>query len=133
MFAFSADRRTGAVWPPVEPGWSYGGASLASSLGTPAEVRVLREEGREGDDAWTADRGLVLVGGDGDPHLLLAVPDELERVLILPSSAGHRPLIEPAAPERPGAGRRELLGYGDRPALAIALRWEAVVAAPGGE
>ena len=46
--------------------------------------------------------------------LLLAAPDRSEQVLFITSIGFYRALLDPAAPEIPGATVRELLGYGDR-------------------
>jgi hypothetical protein len=78
-------------------------------------VRVLRETGRlPGGATWSADRGLLVSGEGGREALVLAVPDESERVAFLPALGVYRALVDASAPERPGAERRELLGYGER-------------------
>lgn len=120
VFAFTADRRSGAVWPPADPAWRYGGPALRASLEGGGRVRVLRETGRlPGGAAWTADRGLVIASGEGHEALVLAVPDDAERVAFLPALGVYRALVDPSAPERPGADRRELLGHGGREAPLV--------------
>jgi hypothetical protein len=117
VFAFTPDRRSGAVWPPADPTWRYEGAPLGSSLATGGRVRVLRESGRLPDGGvWTADRALVIACAGGEEALVLALPDDAERVAFLPSLGAYRALVDPSAPSQPGADRLELLGYG---------RWEA--------
>ena len=112
VFAFAPDRRSGARRPPADPAWRYEGPALRPRLAGGGAVRVLREIIRTPDgDTWVADRGLVVTRAGGE-SLLLAVPDESERVAFLPALGVHRSLVDPSAPERPGAGRRELLGYG---------------------
>ena len=93
-------------------------AILTSSTTSVARVRVLREQARggagDGTFAWTADRGLVLTGESGAESLLLALPDREEHALFLPAIGPYRVLADPREPQTPGAGVRELLGYGDR-------------------
>ena len=118
VYAMSADRKTGAARPPDRPGWSYDGRSLRPHLDRLERVRIVRERvtGRSGDStfSWVADRGLLLTSRDGSQMLLLAVPDRSEQVLFVTGMSFYRALVDPAAPETPGATVRELLGYGDR-------------------
>jgi len=114
VFAFTPDRRAGAVWPPADPTWRYEGPSLRPRLGAGGSVRLLRETGRAADGGtWTADRGLVIAGADGPASLVLATADDPDRVVFLPALGVHEVLVDPRAPDWPGASRRELLGYGD--------------------
>jgi hypothetical protein len=113
VFAFTPDRRSGAVWPPADATWRYEGPPLRPPFEAGGRVRVLRETGRLPDGGvWTADRALVIACGDGREALVLAVPDDAERVAFLPSLGPYRTLVDPSAPSQPGADRRELLGYG---------------------
>jgi hypothetical protein len=118
VYAMSADRKTGAARPPDRPGWCYDGRSLRPHLDRLERVRIVRERvtGRSGDStfAWVADRGLLLTGRDGSEMLLMAAPDRSEQVLFITGMSFYRALLDPAAPEIPGATVRELLGYGDR-------------------
>jgi hypothetical protein len=118
VYAMSADRKTSAARPPDRPGWSYDGRSLRPYLDRLERVRIVREQvtGRSGDSmfSWVADRGLLLTGRDGSEMLLLAAPDRSEQVLFITSMGFYRALLDPAAPEIPGATVQELLGYGDR-------------------
>jgi hypothetical protein len=41
------------------------------------------------------------------------LPEREEHALFLPAVGPYRVLVDPAAPATPGAGARELLGYGD--------------------
>jgi hypothetical protein len=81
-------------------------------------MRLIREHvtGGSGDAAfsWTADRGLVLTGADDRESLLLASPGNSEQAAFLPAVGLYRALVDPAAPEIPGATVKDLLGYGDR-------------------
>lgn len=117
VYALSRDRRGGAARPPVEPGWSYDGPSLRPRLVSVGRLRVLREHvrGASGGESfsWAADRGVVLTGADGSESLLLATPESSEQAILVSAVGLHRALLEPAAPETPGATVRELLGYGD--------------------
>jgi hypothetical protein len=136
VFAFTADRRTGAVWPPADPAWRFGGPSLHSRLAAGGAVRLLRENGRSADGGtWTADRGLVITGADGQAALALATADEPERIAFLPSLGVHEVLVDRQAVDRPGASRRELLGYGDwdvPPEVEIELLDLSATIDPGG-
>jgi hypothetical protein len=118
VWTLGADRQTGAARAPDAKGWFYEGAALAGGLGEMARVRILREQvrGGAGDGAygWTADRGLVLTSATGTESLLLALPEREEHALFLPAIGPYRVLVDPQAPATPGAGARELLGYGDR-------------------
>jgi hypothetical protein len=118
VWSLGDDRRSGAARAPDEKGWFYEGPALAARLGEMARVRVLREQVRagagEGAYGWTADRGLVLTSGAGAESLLLALPEREEHALFLPAVGPYRVLLDPGAPATPGAGARELLGYGDR-------------------
>jgi hypothetical protein len=118
VYAMSPDRKTGAARPPDRPEWSYQGPSLQPRLERAERVRLIRERvtGGCGDSAfsWVADRGLVIVGGDDRDMLLLARPDESEQAVFVTGLGFYRALLDPAAPETPGATVRELLGYGDR-------------------
>jgi hypothetical protein len=114
VFAFTSDRRAGAVWPPADPTWCYAGGSLHPRLALGGAVRLLRETGRCADGGtWTADRGLLVGGADGQAALVLATADEPDRVAFLPRLGVYAALVDPRGPDRPGASRRELLGYGD--------------------
>ena len=81
-------------------------------------VRLIRERvtGGSGDSvfSWVVDRGLALTSADGREMLLLAGPDSSEQALFVTGMGFYRALLDPAAPETPGATVRELLGYGDR-------------------
>jgi hypothetical protein len=116
VYAMGADRSRPALRSP-QADWSYAGPSLAGRLGRVGGVALLREHvtGRDGGAAfaWTADRGLLLAGADGALALCLAEPDDPERAAFLPALGPYRALIDEGA-ARPGAGPRELLGYGDR-------------------
>lgn len=116
VYAMSPDRKAGAAQPPDRPGWSYQGPSLQPRLERAEHVRLIRERvtGTSGDSAfsWVADRGLVFASGDGRDVLLLAGPDESEQAILVAGLGFYRALLDPAAPETPGATVRELLGYG---------------------
>jgi len=118
IWRMPSDPREPAARAPEEPDWSYDGPPLTAAFSRITRVRVLREhaKGGAGDGvfAWTADRGLVLTGGTGAESLLLALPDREEHALFLPAIGPYRVLVDPSVPETPGAGVRELLGYGDR-------------------
>lgn len=118
VYAMSPDRKEGAARPPDRPGWSYQGPSLQPRLERAERVRLLRERvtGGSGDSAfsWVADRGLVFATEDGREVLLLAGPDESEQAIFVTGLGFYRALLDPAAPETPGATVRELLGYGGR-------------------
>jgi len=120
IWSMGADRRTPGAYAPDEKGWFYEGAGLAPRLGETARVQVLRERVRagsgEGAHGWTADRGLVFTGVAGGESLLLALPEREEHALFLPAVGSYRLLLDPGAPATPGAGARELLGYGDHDA-----------------
>jgi hypothetical protein len=128
VFAMSADRKTRAAQPPTRPGWSYQGPSLRPRLEGAENVRLIRERvsGSDGDSAfsWVADRGLVVAGADGRDTLLLAGPDGSEQALLVTGPGFHRVLLDPAAPRTPGAGVKELLGYGDRDELRVEVEVE---------
>jgi len=117
IWSMGADRRTPGAQAPDEKGWFYEGPALAARLGGMARVRVLRERVRagsgEGAHGWTADRGLVFTSATGAESLLLALPEREEHALFLPAVGPYRVLLDPSAPTTPGAGARELLGYGD--------------------
>ena len=118
IWRMPSDPREPAARAPEEPDWSYDGPPLTAAFSRITRVRVLREhaKGGAGDGvfAWTADRGLVLTGSTGAESLLLALPDREEHALFLPAIGPYRVLVDPSVPETPGAGVRELLGYGDR-------------------
>jgi hypothetical protein len=118
IWSMGADRQTPGAYAPDEKDWFYEGAGLAPRLGETARVQVLRERVRagagDGAHGWTADRGLVFTSVAGGESLLLAFPEREERALFLPAVGPYRLLLDPAAPATPGAGARELLGYGDR-------------------
>jgi hypothetical protein len=117
IWSMGADRRTPGSYAPDEKGWFYEGAGLAPPLGETVRVQVLRERVRagsgDGAHGWTADRGLVFTSVAGGESLLLALPEREEHALFLPAVGPYRVLLDPAAPATPGAGARELLGYGD--------------------
>lgn len=117
VWSMGADRRTPGAHAPDERDWFYDGPPLAARLGETARVRVLRERVRagtgDGAHGWTADRGLVFASAAGGESLLLALPEREEHALFLPAVGPYRVLVDPAAPATPGAGARELLGYGD--------------------
>lgn len=125
VYAMSPDRTTGAARPPDRSEWSYQGPSLQPRLERVDGVRLIRERvtGGSGDAvySWVADRGLVMRGGDGKDTLLLAGPDTSEQTTLVTDLGFYRVLLDPAAPETPGATVRELLGYGDRDGLQIAV------------
>jgi hypothetical protein len=125
VYATSPDRRGGLTRSPAKAGWSYEGPSLASRLASVTAVALIRERvtGGSGDAAfsWVADRGLALTAADGQPFLLLATAEEDEQALFAPRPGLYAPLIDPAIPETPGASVRELLGYADRPDLALTV------------
>jgi hypothetical protein len=118
IWSMGADRRSPGAYAPEEKDWFYEGAGLAPRLGETTRVRVLCERVRagagEGAHGWTADRGLVFTSAAGAESLLLALPEREEHALFLPAVGPYRVLLDPAAPTTPGAGARELLGYGDR-------------------
>ena len=118
VYAMSADRKGPVARPPDRQEWSYGGPPLGPRLERVECVRLIREHvtGGAGDGAfsWVADRGLALTGADGQESLLLAVPETSEQSSFLPALGLYRALLDPAAPETPGATVKELLGYGDR-------------------
>ena len=118
IWSMGADRRTPGSHVPDEKDWFYDGAPLVARLGETARVRVLRERVLAGSGAgahgWTADRGLVFTSVAGSESLLLALPEREEHALFLPTVGPYRVLLDRAAPATPGAGARELLGYGDR-------------------
>jgi len=118
VYAMSADRKGTVARPPDRQEWSYGGPPLGPRLERVDRVRLIRERvtGGAGDGAfsWVADRGLALTGAGGEESLLLAVPETSEQSTCLPALGLYRALLDPAAPETPGATVKELLGYGDR-------------------
>jgi len=118
IWRMPSDPREPAARAPEVPDWSYEGPPLTDTFRLITRVRVLREHARggtgDGAFAWTADRGLVLTGASGAESLLLALPDREEHALFLPAIGPYRVLADPRVPETPGAGVRELLGYGDR-------------------
>ena len=128
VYALSADRKTGAARPPDRPGWSYQGPSLRPRLERVARVRLIRERvsGWSGDSAFSlvADRGLVIAGADDRDILLLAGPETSEQALFVTGVGFYRVLLDPAAPETPGATVRELLGYGDLESLQVEVEVE---------
>ena len=135
VYALSRDRRTGLTRPPAEPGWSYGGASLAERLADAREVRLLREHvsGGAGDGAfsWVADRGLVLTSSAHGESLLLALPAPSENAALISPPGLYRALLDPATAPVPGASPAELLGYGDRPPpFDVTIHLEAPSASP---
>ncbi|HET8576753.1 MAG TPA: hypothetical protein VFO18_06630 [Methylomirabilota bacterium] len=108
--------------PPAEAGWGYDGSPLAARLGTIKEVLVVTETVRPLEDEeteWQADRGLVLIGADGEESLLLAEAGPGDSAAFLPTSGIYRALFDPLAPAVPGASEQELLGYGDLPAGTV--------------
>jgi hypothetical protein len=117
VWSMGADRRSPGAYAPDEKDWYYGGPALAGGLSDIKRVRVLRERVRagagEGAHTWSADRGLVFTSAAGGESLLLALPEREEHALFLPAVGPYRVLVDPAAPATPGAGARELLGYGD--------------------
>jgi len=117
IWSMGADRRSPGAYAPDEKDWYYDGPSLAAGLGEITRVRLLRERVRagtgEGAHEWTAARGLLLTGATGRESLLLALPEREEHTLFLPAVGPYRVLVDPTAPATPGAGARELLGYGD--------------------
>jgi hypothetical protein len=128
VYAMTPDRKTGASRPPDRPAWSYQGPSLVPRLAHPARVRVIRERvtGGSGDSSftWVTDRGVAFTGADGRDVLLLAKPDGSEQALLISSTGLYRALLDPSAPETPGATVRELLGYGDRSDLRVEVEAE---------
>jgi hypothetical protein len=118
IWSLGADRRSAGARAPDEKGWYYEGPALAAGLGEIVRVRILRERvhagAGEGAYGWTADRGLVLTSAAGAESLLLALPEREEHALFLPAVGPYRLLLDPREPATPGAGARELLGYGDR-------------------
>jgi len=127
VHALSGDRTSGSARPP-EPGWSYDGPSLRPRLERVSRPRLVRERvaGGAGDGAfsWTVDRGLVLTGADGVDCLFLAVPDVSEHAVFAPAPGLYRALLDPTAPATPGAGSRDLLGYGDDTTLGVNVQIE---------
>jgi hypothetical protein len=128
IHAMSPDRKTGAARPPGRPGWSYQGPSLQPRLERAERLRLVRERvtGGSGDSVftWVADRGLVMAGEDDRDMVLLAWPDSSEQVMFVTSLGFYRALLDPAAPETPGATVRELLGYGDRDDVQVRVEVE---------
>ncbi|HKZ08348.1 MAG TPA: hypothetical protein VJU81_22975, partial [Methylomirabilota bacterium] len=118
IWSMGADRRSPGSYAPDEKDWYYEGPALAAGLSDITRVRVLREQVRagagEGAHGWTADRGLVFTTAAGAESLLLAQPEREEHALFLPAVGPYRVLLDPTAPTTPGAGPRELLGYGER-------------------
>ncbi len=117
IYAMTGERERVDARPPAEPGWSYEGPALAARLGALTQVRLLRERVSATLDgepvAWTADRGLVLIGVDGQEGLLLAEAGPSDDAAFVPNVGIYRSLFDPSAPVMPGATVRELLGYGD--------------------
>jgi hypothetical protein len=116
VYAMSADRERGAARAPDRPGWSYEGASLEPRFADSAGIRLIRERVRggigDGAFSWVADRALIVSAAGGAEGLLLAESDASESVAFVPTAGFYRVLVEPGAPETPGATIRELLGYG---------------------
>jgi len=114
VYSLSGDRQSVAARPPDRSGWSYEGPSLGARLGSIAQVLVVQETvSREDEGEWTADRGLVLIGADGQESLLLAEAAPDDHAAFLPTVGIYRALFDPLAPVAPGASPQELLGYGD--------------------
>jgi hypothetical protein len=77
----------------------------------------------DGGPAWSSD-------GTGAESLLLALPEREEHALFLPAVGPYRVLLDPSAPTTPGAGARELLGYGDHEEpFEVAVELESLGAA----
>ena len=133
VYAMSRDRKTGAARPPDRPAWSFQGPSLQPRLERVERLRLIRERvtgGSEGSAfSWVADRGLAMTGADGRDMLLLAGPDTSEHAILMPGLGFYRALLDPAAPETPGATVRELLGYGDRDELRVEVEVEPLMGA----
>jgi hypothetical protein len=122
VYALTPERGVAAARAPDRAEWRYGGGSLAPRLAAIRSLRRLREQGRGVDGSWTADRGLVVTGANGEDSLLLAVAEPAEAALFLPVPGLYRPLLDPAAPPHPGAGVADLLGHADdRPEVTITL------------
>jgi hypothetical protein len=134
VYTLTPDRSAVAAGAPDRAEWRYDGPELASWLGPPRRMRVLRERARAAAFSWEADRALVLTGG-GRECLLLAAAEVSEAALFLPVPGLYRELLDPAVGSRPGVSPRELLGYGDWPGeLEITvdlLPVRAAVAGPG--
>ena len=124
IYSMSGDRQSATVQPPDRAGWSYEGPPLGVRLGKIAQALVVTETAwsREGQETeWNADRGLVLIGADGQESLLLAEAGPGDNAAFLPAVGIYRPLLDGSAPAAPGASARELLGYGDSPTDTISV------------
>lgn len=108
--------------PPVEASWSYNGPSLAARLGKIKEILLLTETVwplEDEENECQADRGLVLIGADGEESLLLAEAGPGDNAVFLPTSGIYRSLFDPVAFAVPGASAQDLLGYGDLPSGTV--------------
>jgi hypothetical protein len=114
VYALTPDRVSAAAQAPARAAWRYDGGSLAPRLGRISGLRVLRERGRGPGCSWEADRALAFICADGVASLVLAVVEPAEAALFLPEPGLYAPLLDPAAPPKPGVTVRDLLGHGDR-------------------
>jgi len=114
VYALTPDRARAVALAPARADWRYDGESLAPRLGGISGMHVLRERGRGPGSSWEADRGLAFIGAGGVASLVLAVAEPAEAALFLPSPGLYEPLLDPAAPPKPGVTVRDLLGHGDR-------------------
>jgi len=114
VYALTPDRDRAAAQAPARAAWRYDGVSLAPRLGRIGGLRVLRERGRGPGCSWETDRGLAFIGADGVSSLVLAAAEPAEAALFLPEPGLYAPLLDPAAPLKPGVTVRDLLGHGDR-------------------
>jgi hypothetical protein len=122
IYAMTGEGKGVDARPPVEASWSYGGPSLAARLGKITQVLVVTETVwplEDEENEWQADRGLVLIGADGQESLLLAEAAPGDNAVFLPTSGIHRSLFDPVAPAVPGASAQDLLGYGDLPSGTV--------------
>ena len=113
VYALAPQRGPAAAHPPDRAEWRYDGGSMAPRFAQIRGLRLLRERGQGAEGSWSADRAVAIRGADGVESLLLAVTEPAESALFLPAPGLYRPLLDAAAPTRPGVTVRDLLGHGD--------------------